>query len=113
MFLNFSLHSFVVIAAILAILLILREFGITKKLSPMRASDYVSVIAIFLVIYVINAFLIMIFNPLIDVRISMALFGIIPFVIGKMVKYEDVKLYSTIQILCVIFSIVYVLTVMA
>ena len=112
MYLNFVLKSFAPIASVLLILLCLRELGITKKLSPMRASDYVSVIAIFLILYVINAFLIAVFYPLADVKISMVLFGIIPFAIGKAVKYEDVKVYSIIQILCVIFSIVYVSTVM-
>ena len=38
-------------AFILSILLILRELGITKKLSPMRASDYVSAIACTMFLY--------------------------------------------------------------
>lgn len=110
MFLEFLQKSFIFIAFVFAILLILRECGITKKLSPMRASDYVSVIAIFMVLYVISAILLVIFHYYFGVKITMLLFAIIPFAIGKAANYKEIKTYSIIQILCVILSIVYALS---
>lgn len=92
----------------LIVLMILRELGITKKLSPMRASDYVSSMAGLLFAYIIFAFALAAFVPGGINKIILALFGISPFIIGKLVTYKKVKMYSFIQIVCVILSLVYV-----
>ena len=110
MFLSFLLGLFIFVSLVFTILLILREFGITRKLSPMKASDYVSGIAIFLILYVISTFLLVVYHQNLQFRITMALFGIIPFAIGKAVNFKRVKTYSIIQILCVILSMVYALS---
>lgn len=96
------------LAFILLLLMLFREMGITKKLSPMRASDYVSSMAGFLFAYIVIAFMLAVFTPGGINKIVMALFGISPFIIGKLVTYKKVKRYSFIQILCVILSLVYV-----
>ena len=106
---GFVYRLFIFIASILAILLILRECGITKKLSPMKASDYVSVIAVFLILYSLGALTLAVFYPILNLRITMILFGVIPFVIGKVADYKKVRTYSIIQILCVILSILFLL----
>ena len=94
-------------AFVLTILLVLREFGITKKLSPMKASDYVSTIAGFLFVYVITAIIIVFKEGGLTDKAVMLFFAISPFVIGRLVTYEKVKIYSIIQILCVILSLGY------
>ena len=102
---------FLLTAIILTILLIIREFGITKKLSPMRASDFVSSIAGFLFAYIIFAILLSIFISGWVNKCVMIFFAISPFIIGKMVTYQKVKIFSTIQIICVILSIVYLILI--
>lgn len=102
----FGLSSFTLI-----LLMLFREMGITKRLSPMRASDYISSMAIFLLAYVVFAFLLAIFTPSGLNKIIFALFGISPFIIGKLVTYYTVKRYSILQILCVILSLVYITTI--
>ena len=110
MYLKIMEFGFLGIALILTFLLFIRELGITKKLSPMRASDFVSSIAGFMFFYVILAFLLAIFVKGMQVKFTMALFGIMPFVIGKIVTYKKVRFYSIIQIVCIITSIVYVMS---
>lgn len=102
----FGLSSFALI-----LLMLLRELGITKRLSPMRASDYISSMAAFLLAYITFAFLLAIFIPSGLNKIIFALFGISPFIIGKLVTYYTVKRYSILQILCVILSLVYITTI--
>ena len=99
---------FGLIAFGLTVLLVLRELGITKKLSPMRASEYVSVIAGFMIAYIITAIIIVFKIGDLTDKAIMLFFAISPFVIGKLVTYEKVKIYSIIQILCVILSLGYV-----
>ncbi|MCQ2744069.1 MAG: hypothetical protein MJ230_04640 [bacterium] len=99
---------FGVFAFILTLLMILREFGITKNLSPMKASDYVSSMAGFMFAYILFSFILATFIPGGINKIVLALFGFSPFIIGKLVTYQKVKTYSFLQILCVILSIVFV-----
>ena len=108
-FMGFVYRFFIFIASAYAILLILRECGITEKINPMRASDFVSVITIFLILYVVSAFLVALCYPILNLRIAMILFGITPFVLGKAASYKEIKTYSIIQILCVILSIMFLL----
>ena len=102
---------FIIIASALTILLLLRFFGVTKKLSPMKASDFVSSIAGLLYTYVVFAFLVSIFVGGWVNKAVMLLFAASPFIIGKLVTYEKEKIYSIIQILCVILSLVYVVLI--
>lgn len=92
----------------LILLMVLREMGITKHLSPMRASDYISSMVAFLFVYIMFAFLLAIFTPFGLNKIIFALFGVSPFIIGKLVTYQKVKKYSILQIFCVILSLVYI-----
>ena len=108
MFLKILEILFGSLAFCLIILMILREMGITKKLSPMRASDYVSSMAGLLFAYIIFAFILAAFIPGGINKIILAVFGFSPFIIGKLVTYKKVRIYSLIQIVCVILSLVYV-----
>ena len=102
---------FVLNCLILTILLILRELGITKKMSPMKASDFVSTIAGFLFAYITIALLLAISVDRVFSKAVTIIIAISPFIIGKLVTYQKVKIYSIIQILCVIFSLIYVLII--
>ena len=110
MYLKIMEFSFLGVALILTFLLVIRELGVTKKMSPMRASDFVSSMAGLMLGYVILAFLLALFLKGIQVKFTMALFGFMPFIIGKIVTYKKVHFYSIIQIVCIIVSIVYVIS---
>ncbi len=110
MYLKIMEFSFLGVALILTFLLFIRELGVTKKMSPMRASDFVSSMAGLMFGYVILAFLLALFLKGIQVKFTMVLFGFMPFIIGKIVTYKKVHFYSIIQIVCIIVSIVYVIS---
>ena len=97
---------FGVSAFLLAVLLILREKGYTKDFSPMKASDYISGLAGLMFFYVVSACLVAILIDGAIIKIVMLLFGLSPFIIGKLVTYEKVKIYSIIQIACIILSLI-------
>lgn len=113
MYLKIFEITFLIISFVLTLLLILREFGITKNMDGMKASDFISTIVGFMLAYVINAFVLVVFLPEISSKLIMGGFGISPFVIGKLVTYQKVKFYSIIQILSVIISIGYLLIYLA
>ena len=110
MYLKIMEFSFLGVALILTFLLFIRELGVTKKMSPMRASDFVSSMAGLMFGYVILAFLLALFLKGIQVKFTMVLFGFMPFIIGKIVTYKKVHFYSIIQIVCIIVIIVYVIS---
>lgn len=102
---------FILAALLLTLLMLVRECGITKKMSPMKASDFVSSIALFVFLYVFFALLLVFILPGLHNKLIMVIFAISPFVIGKLVTYQTVKLYSFIQILCIVISAVYAIIV--
>ena len=85
--------------------------GITNRMKPMQASSYVSFSAASLLLYIINAGLILLLVPEISAKIIMFLFMLMPFFIGKFAVYPKLKFFSILQTLCVIMSGVYVLTI--
>lgn len=99
---------FVFISLSLAFLLIAREIGITKHMSPMHASDYISSIAALLLGYIIISFIIAVFAQGIFNKIIFLFFCASPFIVGKFVTYKRLKIFSVLQILCVIISLGYV-----
>ena len=111
MYLKILEYGFVVICAVLTLLLVLREFGITKKMSGMKASDYISAVAVFLFGYIIFAFLLAIFLPNIIQKTVMLVLGFSPFIIGRLASYQKLKVYSIIQILIILLSGIYFLLI--
>ncbi len=102
---------FVLSAVVLTTQLITLFFGITKKMEPMKASAYVSAVAMALFIYVVTAIGLAIFLPSLHSKLIMLVFAISPFLIGKVASYPKLKIFSIFQILCVIMSCGYILTI--
>ena len=111
MHLIFLKITYLILVLILTASLILRECGITKKLSPMGASDFVSSIAGFFFGYVICAFLLALFLSGWSEKFIMLMFAASPFIIGKLATYQKIKIYSIIQIACIIISGGYIILV--
>ena len=111
MYLKILEYGFVLICGILTVLLVLREFGITKKMSGMRASDYISTVSAFLLGYIIFAFLLAIFLPYLLHKAVMLVLGFSPFIIGKLATYQKLKVYSIIQIFVIFLRGIYLLII--
>ena len=88
------------------ILFSIRAFGEFKDLGKLSA--FVSCIAMFLLLYIMFAVCLALIVPNLINKLIIILFALSPFVIGKIVTYKKLKLYSIIQILCVILSIWFV-----
>ena len=59
------------------------------------------------VIYIISALILAIFIPGIINKAAIVFFGLSPFIIGRLATYEKEKIYSLIQIIFVIISVIY------
>ena len=99
------------IVFLLAILLSIRTFcsGIftnNSKLSPLMA-----VLGGLFLLYVFTGAVLIFFLHALNHVILMLLFILSPFITGKLVSYKTLKLYSIIQILCVILSIGFVILI--
>lgn len=73
-----------------------------------KLSKYVPLIAGLLILYCLTAILLVFFAPNNLYRLILLIFGLSPFIIGRMVSYEKLKKYSFIQTLCVILSVMFV-----
>ncbi len=102
-------YFFCFIAIFLALLLTLRVlfdniFKNNNKLSPV-----VALIGGLFLLYTLIGLILSLVYPNILNKFIMFLFSLSPFIIGKLVSYKRLRLYSIIQVLCVIFSIGFVL----
>ena len=104
--------SFLIIGLALSILLISRQCGVTKNMDGMKASVFITIIAIFFLAYIFNTIILSILIPDLYTKLIMAFIAISPFIIGKLVTYPKVGFYSNIQIGIVILSIGYLLVYM-
>lgn len=102
---------FISFGILLALFLTLCEFGVTKKMSGMKASDFIFYVAFTMFAYILTAFLLVFFVPEITNKLIIALFGLSPFVIGKFVSYHKLRFYSIIQIMIVLLSAIYVFVI--
>ena len=99
---------FITISAIFSILLITAHIMFIKNLRNIL-SKCTPAIAIFLILYfIICICFVPIVNGLIN-KLIMLLFALLPFIIGQVVSYKKLKIYSIIQIFCVILSIIFVI----
>lgn len=100
---------FVLSGIIFTILFAIRVLGKFKDAGKLSA--FVSVIAISLILYIIFAIILAIFVQDYSHKVILILLAISPFLIGKLVNYEKLKFYSTIQIICAILGVVFVLLI--
>ncbi len=101
---------FIISAIILAISLFIANILFSRNCRNIL-SKCTPIIAIFLIVYFLSCLSMIIIIPQITHKFIMVLFAASPFIIGKFVTYKKLKYYSIIQILCVILSIVFVLTI--
>jgi hypothetical protein len=97
------------IAFLLSISLSVRVYGEKLFKNNNKLSPFVAFIGGLFVLYILSALLLAVFCPGILFKLIMFLFAVAPFILGKLVNYKQLKMYSTIQILCVILSMVFVI----
>ena len=95
------------LAFILSILI--HKLYVSKLKDMMKVSQFVVIISIFMGIYILSGIVLAFFMPYILNRILVLLFALSPFIIGKFATYTKEKMYSLIQIICVLTSIIFVL----
>ncbi len=99
---------FIIIGSLLAALLILEITYVYNLKDNMKKSSFVSFLTGLFLLYVISALSLMIIIPGVFNKLLILGFGLSPFIIGRFVTYNNIKIYSIIQILCIIMSVGYV-----
>ena len=102
-------YIFIIIGFLFAISLILNKIYIANLKDNLKKSDYIAGIAILLAMYVVSAIIVGVYIPTIYKKLVMTIFGLSPFIIGKLATYEKEKFYTIIQITCIITSLVFVI----
>ena len=98
---------FMVIGFVLFLMLSFYKLYICKRPRTEKVSVFVSIMGGLFVIYIISALILAIFIPGIINKLVIVFFGLSPFIIGRLATYEKEKIYSLIQIIFVIISVIY------
>ncbi len=88
--------------------IIIHKLFISKQKDMMKASNFIACMASFMAIYVLSGIILTFAEPKLTHKLIILLFALSPFIIGKLATYEKEKIYSFIQILCVLISILFV-----
>ena len=104
-------YLFILIASLLSILLSIRTFHTDMFMKNNKLSPLMALLGGLFLLYVFAGVLLAIFLPTIKNSLVIIFFALSPFIIGKLVSYKTLKTYSIIQILCVIFSLVFVMLI--
>lgn len=102
-------YTFIVIGILFCLALIFNKTYICKIKDNIKKSNYVAGIAGLLVLYIILAFITGILIPGVYNKIIMILFAISPFIIGKFATYDKEIVFTSIQFLCALISVIYII----
>ena len=81
--------------------IIIHKLFVSKIKDNMKISHFLALIAILMALYIVFGIIYSI-----KTNILFLLFALSPFIIGRFATYEKEKLYSFIQILCILLSVV-------
>ena len=111
MYLRIAEYFFVGIGIMLSVLLSIRTFFPNIFKNSNKFSPVMAFLGSLFVFYVLAGLILAIFMPTFVYKCILLLFAISPFIVGKLVSYKTLKLYSIIQILCVILSVAFVILI--
>ena len=111
MLLSVTKLIFEIICFTLSLLLAFRVFFPNVFKNSNKLSPVMALLGGLFVFYILIGIMLIFIMPSLLNKIIILLFIISPFIIGKLVTYEKLKFYSIIQILCVILSLVFIITV--
>lgn len=97
---------FIIISIIFVLLLSLRNYISYKIKDNQKISAFISLIAGFLLLYVIFAIILSVLLPDIFKKLLMIFFGFSPFLIGYFATYEKVRFFGFLQIILAVISII-------
>ena len=107
--LDFLEIAFVIVALWLAVTIIVKKFFLNRIFKDnIKSSEFVAFMGLVIMIYSVLAFVLVLFVPLIQNKIFILLYGLSPYIIGKFAKYEKENLFSIIQLVIVVISIIHV-----
>lgn len=86
---------------------IIHKLYISKQKNIMIASHFIASMAIFMSLYILSGIILALIIPNIVNKLIILVFALSPFIIGKFATYNKEKIYSFIQIVCVLISIVF------
>lgn len=104
MLLNIFNSLFIFSGILFVILVILHKIHFSKMKDNVKLSHYVAAIVLSLFVYIICALAIAIISNNNITKATMIISALLPFVIGKVATYEKEKFYTTLQIFCIILS---------
>ena len=87
--------------------IIIHKLYISKQKNIMIASHFIASMAVFMGLYTLSGIILALIIPNIINKLLILLFALSPFIIGKFATYNKEKIYSLIQIICVLISIVF------
>lgn len=108
MLLKYLEYIFIIVGILLCIALVLNKIYFCKLKDNIIKSNFVVILAWLLGGYIIFAFVTGILLPDIQNKTVMLTFAISPFIIGKFATYQKEPLYTFIQFVCVLSSVVYI-----
>ncbi len=89
--------------------IIIHKLYISKQKDIMKASHFVAGMAIFMGIYILSGIIMGFAVKGIINKLIILLFALSPFIIGRFATYKHIKIYSMVQIVCILISILYIL----
>ncbi len=110
MYLGFLKLLFIIVSVISVIIFILLNINYTKKMEPMKASEFVSAAAAGLFVYIILAITLAITQSGI-LKFIFLLFAIFPFILGQLANYKTRRYFTLVQILAIISSVIFTLQI--
>ena len=111
MFQDITKLTFELVSITLSLLLAFRVFFPNVLKNNNKLSPVMALLGGLFVFYILIGVMLIFILPLLVYKIIMLFFVFSPFIIGKLVTYQKLKIYSIIQILCVILSLVFVIII--
>ena len=111
MYLMITKYVFIFASILLTILFSLRSFIPDLFKDSKKSSPFMACLGGIFFAYVILGLMLCVLIPAFKYKIIMLVFTLSPFIIGKLVTYKKLKFYSIVQLLCVIFSVVFILLI--
>jgi hypothetical protein len=91
-----------------ALSIILFKLFVSHQKDMMIKSHFIAGMAMSMGIYILSGIILAFFVPDIAKKLIILLFALSPFIIGKLATYKLEKIYSFIQVFCVLISVVFV-----
>jgi len=100
------LNYFYIISGLLFVVLLLGHGFYTKKQKDnIKISNYVAVMGFSLAFYVVFGLILSVFSKS---HLIMLLFALSPFIIGRFATYKTKNLFASVQIICILISVLFV-----